>query len=161
MSTRRPPLPPPRLRRLLPLCLALLMAWPADLSSAKGATAVGKEQAVFARFARAWQTRSPKAVVAGMDPRGSARFTLFGYPLSGKSRSMKPAQARAASLSYFKRISAIRLRDVTARKTPANVRLYEYTYKPAGENARTTHLQVQLKRDRKRRWVLASVTESR
>lgn len=160
MPLRPRPRPPPRRPAVVCVALSAALAISLALPPAAPAAAAEKEAGAFIRFVAAWRAGSAKAVAAGMDGRGTARFTLFCYPLSGKPRSMKPAQAKASLKSYFKRVSAIRLKDITARKTPANVRLYEYTYKPAGENTRTTHLQVQFKRDRKRQWVLASVTES-
>ena len=90
----------------------------------------------------------------------ATRFTLLAYPLSGKTRSMRPKQARASLKAYFHRIRGIALKDITPRKSPASVRLYEFTYTPERENARTTRLHIQLTRDRKGPWVLASVTES-
>jgi hypothetical protein len=73
---------------------------------------------------------------------------------------MGPEQAGETLKTYFKRVGKPSLKDVTPEKSPACVRLFEYRYKATGENACTTHLQVKLKQDRKRGWVLASVTES-
>ena len=147
-------MPRPRIRAALLLLAGVL--WLPGTARAGGTDA----QAGFEGFERAWRAGAAEAVVRTMDSRGTARFTLHAYPLSGKPRSMKPQQAKASLKTYFGKLSGIRLKDATPPKSPASVRLYEYTYKPARENARTTHLQVRLKRDRKRQWVLASVTES-
>ena len=114
----------------------------------------------FASFEAAWRAGSADDLTACMEADGTVTFTLLAYPLSGKSRSMKPEQAKATLKAYFKRVSSVELVDVSPKKSPSNIRLYEYTYKPAGENARTTHLRVQLKQDKNRLWVPASVTES-
>lgn len=119
-----------------------------------------KPEGKFAAFEGGWTARSVDQITGCMEPKGTVTFTLLSYPLSGKARSMKPEQAKAMLKAYFKRVSAIALKDVSPKKSPKNIRLYEYTYKPAGENARTTHLRVQLKQDKNRLWVLASVTES-
>jgi len=144
----------PRIRAALLLLAGVL--WLPGTARAGGTDA----PAGFAGFERAWRAGAAGAVVRSMDSRGTARFTLHAYPLSGKSRSMKPRQAKASLKAYFGKLAGIRLEDATPPRSPASVRLYEYTYKPDREDARTTHLQVRLKRDRKRRWVLASVTES-
>ncbi len=136
-------------------CLALaLLATPALAAGTK------KPEQKFSAFEGAWKSRSAVKVTGCMEPKGTVTFQLLAYPLSGKARSMKPKQAQATLKAYFKKVSSVKLKDVSPKKSPKNVRLYEFTYKPAGENARTTHLRVQLKQDKKRLWVLASVTES-
>jgi hypothetical protein len=156
MPPRPRPRPPPRLWPALSVCLLLLPTFGAPAEAAAAAS----EAKAFEAFVSAWKARAADGVAASIETRGSARFHLFDYPLSGRTHRMKPAQAKASLEKYFKRLSGVRLKDVTAPRTPASVRLYEYTYTPDRENKRTTHLQVQLKQDRGRRWVLASVTES-
>jgi hypothetical protein len=123
-------------------------------------SAPGECRAKFSSFQKAWSARSTESVIGCMEPKGKALFTLFAYPVSGKARMMGPEQAKETLKAYFKGITSANLEDVTPAKSPENVRLYEYTYKATGENARTTHLQVKFKQDPKREWVLASVTES-
>jgi len=156
-------------RRALPAAfrrLALLLAMVAATVPSAEAGPVAKPKAKpkpavrFAAFEGAWKARSPATIVGCMEPKGSVLVQLMAYPLSGKARSMKPEQAKATLKAYFKKVSSVKLKDVSPKKSPENVRLYEYTYKPAGENARTTHLRVQLKQDKNRLWVLASLTES-
>lgn len=150
---------PPRFPRAVACALAVLAAALLAEPAAHGA-GVAKPEAGFLRFQSAWSTRSIESVIGCMEPKGKVLFTLFGYPLSGKARMMGPEQAKESLKAYFKKITTVALKDVTPKKSPKNVRLYEYTYKATGENARTTHLQVKLKQDPKRLWVLASVTES-
>ena len=126
-------------------------------AEAGGAT---RPEPAFTRFTAAWQKRSTDAVVACMDPKGTVLFKLLSYPLAGKARSMKPEQAKASLKTYFKKLSGLKMKDVTPKKSPEKVRLYDYTYKPEGKNPRTTRLHVQLKQDKNSLWVLASLTES-
>ena len=146
-------------RRVLAALALLLLALPV-LAGPAEAEGAAKPEAKFAAFEKAWKARSAVNLTACMDPKGTVTFTLLSYPLSGKAKSMKPEQAKATLKTYFKRVSSVGLKNVTPKKSPKNIRLYEYTYKPTGENARTTHLRVQLKQDKNRLWVLASVTES-
>lgn len=134
--------------------LGTLAAGPA-LADANTASATA-----HATFATAWRAGSAESIAAGMESEGSATFRLLEYPLEGRARSMKPEQAKVTLKAYFKRLGGIHLADVTPERGPENVRLYDFTYKPTGESARTTRLHVQLKQDGNRPWVLASVTES-
>ena len=154
------PWPPRRARSRLLGGLVFLV--PVLLLVATPAEAAGsaKPETKFAVFEAGWKARSPDQITKCMEPKGTVTFTLLAYPLSGKARSMKPEQAKATLKAYFKKVSAVALKNVSPKKSPKNIRLYEYTYKPAGENARTTHLRVHLKQDKNRLWVLASVTES-
>lgn len=141
----------------LGLALTLLvLGWGPPAASAAGA----KPEAGFALFEAAWEARSAVSICACIEDRGKVIFSLFAYPLSGKVRVMGPEQAKEALKIYFRRIAYVALKDVTPKRSPKNVRLYEYAYKASRENARTTHLQVKLKQDKNRQWVLASVTES-
>ncbi len=152
----------PRRRSLVVVLLLSAVLVPASLLTAPEALAktTATEATKFATFEGAWKGRDEAKIVACMETKGTATFKLLAYPLSGKSRSMKPEQAKATLKTYFKKVSSVSLKDVSPKKSPKNVRLYEYTYKPAKENARTTHLRVQLKQDKNRLWVLASLTES-
>ena len=136
------------------VCVLLLAA---PTAQARG---TAKPAAKFGVFESGWRARSADSITGCKDAKGTVTFKLLAYPLSGKSRNMKPEQAKATLKAYFKRVSAVGLKNISPKKSPKNIRLYEYTYKPAGENARTTHLRVQLKQDKNRLWVLASVTES-
>lgn len=136
------------------LLLAVLLAAPA---LGKGSA---KPAAKFSEVVTAWQAGSFEGVARAMEAKGAVSFRLLAAPFSGKARSMRPEQARASLKAYFKQLSGLRLVDVTPKRSPASVRLYDYTYKQDGENARTTRLHVQLKQDGNRLWVLASVTES-
>ena len=157
--THREPQPPrsprPRAWALGGLALLAMLTF-----LVPGARATTTPDAKFAAFEQAWTGGSADEVVACVDPKDGARFRLLAYPLSGKARTMKPKQARATLRAYFKRLGGLSLVDKTPERSPANVRLYDYGYKPTGEGKRTTRLQVQLKQDGKGRWVLASVTES-
>ena len=154
-------MPDPRTKAPIVLLTAILLlggAWGShpDAAAAEG----GDPASVFTCFEKGWRGESAAGVARCIEAAGSARFDLATYPLSGRAHTLKPAQARASLTTYFRKISGVRLTDVTPAKGPTNVRLYDYTYKPAGKNVRTTHLQVRLRRNEKRRWVLASVTES-
>ena len=153
---RQPAMARRRMKRGVALLVALLIVAPVPVAAA-GET---KPEAGFARFSAAWSARSTASVVGCVEPKGKVIFRLFAYPLSGKVHLMGPEQAKETMKIYFKRITSVALKDVTPKKSPKNVRLYEYTYKAARESPRTTHLQVKLKQDKKRLWVLASVTES-
>ena len=141
------------------LALALLLPL---VGSPRPAAAAGQEKAAatFARFERAWKDERADRVSDLMPAGGTSRFTLLAYPWSGKTRSMKPGQARVSLRKYFERIQGPALKDVTPERAPASVRHYAFTYTPAQKNKRTTLLHVQLKRSRNGAWVLASVTES-
>ena len=144
--------------RLLAACLVLLAA---NLGAGVAAAEGTRDPATcFGQVRAAWLAASPGDVVSCMQSDGTVTLQLLAWPLSGKARVMKPEQAEATLKAYFKKLSGLALADVTPRRSPENLRLYEYTCKPEGENARTTHLQVQLRRDDERRWVLASITES-
>ncbi len=148
-------------RRTMALALAASLVVGLGITAAQAGTPKTPKPAPrFVSFEAAWKSRSPARIVGCMEPKGTMLVQLMAYPLSGKARSMKPEQAKAALKAYFKKVSSVKLKDVSPKKSPKNVRLYEYTYKPAGENARTTHLRVQLKQDKNRQWVLASLTES-
>lgn len=155
---RRSPLAVLLLVPVLVPALLLTALWLGAPSAFAKTTAT--EATKFAIFEGAWKGRDPAKIVGCMEAKGTATFKLLAYPLSGKSRNMKPEQAKATLKTYFKKVSSVALKDVSPKKSPKNVRLYEYTYKPAKENARTTHLRVQLKQDKNRLWVLASLTES-
>ncbi|MDJ0522954.1 MAG: hypothetical protein QNJ90_12870 [Planctomycetota bacterium] len=157
---RHEPRPPRGARGGLPALVAVLLG--VLLAAAATAEAKGTKtpETKFGIFEAGWKARSADKVTACMEPKGTVTFRLLAYPLSGKARSMKPEQAKATLKAYFKKVSSVALKNVSPKKSPKNIRLYEYTYKPAGENARTTHLRVQLKQDKNRLWVLASVTES-
>lgn len=152
------PTPAPRLQvaGLLLACLLLL-------GGAQAAVAAGepKPGPTFDSFAEAWRAGAHDKVTGLMEPKKAVSFRLLAYPLSGKTRSMRPEQASATLKAYFKRLGGMALKDVTPKRSPETVRLYEYTYKPTGEQKRTTRLQVRLKQDGKQRWVLASLTESK
>jgi len=150
----------PASRRRPGCACAVLVVLVACLCAPAFAGGTEKPGPKLTSFETAWKAASADDLTACMEEEGTVTFTLLAYPLSGKSRSMKPEQAKATLKAYFKRVSSIQLEDVSPKKSPENIRLYEYTYKPAGENARTTHLRVQLKQDKNRLWVLASVTES-
>ncbi len=154
--------PPARSSPRRALRAALLTGLSVLLLAAPTAHASGtsKPEAKFGVFESGWKARSEDTITGCMDPKSTVTFRLLAYPLSGKSRNMKPEQAKATLKAYFKRVSAVGLKNISPKKSPKNIRLYEYTYKPTGENARTTHLRVQLKQDKNRLWVLASVTES-
>ncbi len=138
--------------------LLLVAALGSPQAEAAGAmTPAAKSTAVAA----AWRAESSNLIADCIDAKGSATLQLLAYPLSGQARSMKPKQARAVLKAYFKRLSVETLLDVTPKLSPANVRLFDYTYKTDGKNTRTTRLHIQLKQDKNRLWVLASVTESR
>lgn len=154
------PRPPHRAGHRALGTLAVLVAALLLFAPTAEASGTAKPETKFAAFESAWTAGSPEKITACMEPKGTVTFTLLAYPLSGKARSMKPEQAKATLKAYFKKVSGVALKDVSPKRSPKNVRLYEYTYKPAGENARTTHLRVQLKQDKNRLWVLASVTES-
>jgi hypothetical protein len=165
---RSSPMPP--LPRRRPVALRRPGAWGwvavallAALAPAAGEALASGEAgsaACFKRFETAWKGSDTTAVVGCMEPEGKALFQLFAYPLSGRARTMGPKQATETLKAYFKKVTPAALADVTPKKSPKSVRLYEFRYKATGENARTTRLQVTLKQDDKRRWVLASVTES-
>ena len=140
------------------LVAALLLVGAAGADAADSTPKPGPK---FAEFAKAWQAGSSDGVARCMEAKQAVSFKLLAYPLSGKARSMRPEQARATLKAYFKRLSGLALKDVTPKRSPASVRIYEYSYRPAGQNSQKTRLQVQLKQDRNRQWVLASVTESR
>lgn len=144
-------------RALGALVLLLLLGMNAAPTEAAGDA---KPAPKFAELVKAWQAGSSEGVARCMEVKQAVSFRLLAYPLSGKARSMRPAQARATLKAYFKRLSSIGLKDVTPKRSPASVRIYEYTYRPAGKNTQKTRLQVQLKQDRNQTWVLASVTES-
>ena len=144
--------------RLLALLLGALLA--GGLLSPAAQAKAAKPGPTFVRFSAAWEKRATVTLVGCMDPKGTVLIKLLSYPLSGKVRSMKPEQAKASLKTYFKKLSGVKLKNVTPKKSPKKVRLYDYTYKPEGENARTTRLHVQLKQDKNNLWVLASVTES-
>ncbi len=152
---------PRRSRSLCRVAVVLVAALLVPLAgpAAEGA-GTSDPAACFLRFKNAWTARSQTSVVDCMQPKGKVLFTLFAYPLSGKARLMGPEQAKETLKTYFKKVTSVSLKDVTPKKSPKNVRLYEYTYRATGKNARTTHLQVKLKQDPKRLWVLASVNES-
>lgn len=150
--------PHPGLRALV--LLAVLVGVLGFATPPAYAAGTAKPETKFAAFESGWKARSPDKITACMEAKGTVTFTLLAYPLSGKARSMKPEQAKATLKAYFKKVSGVALKNVSPKRSPKNIRLYEYTYKPAGENARTTHLRVQLKQDKNRLWVLASVTES-
>lgn len=154
---KTPTRPTPRARVAGAACAFVLALW---LLPATPATAAAKPGPRFDAFTKAWTAGSADGVVATMAPKGGVRFDLLAYPLAGKARTMKPKQARATLKAYFKRLGGIALVDKTPKRSPANVRIYEYSYKPTGESKRTTRLQVQLKQDGNGRWVLASVNES-
>jgi hypothetical protein len=147
----------PLLRAVLLLGALLVMSSAVGTADAAGSA---KPAAKFTAFSTAWSGGAAGAVAGCLQARGNAWFRLLAYPLSGRARNMRSEQARATLKAYFKKIGGVKLRDVTPKHSPSNVRLFDYTYKPAGENARTTRLHVQLKQDKKRLWVLASVTES-
>ena len=162
-----PPMPtspePTRSPRRAPVGFVLVLACLLALLGARPAAAAGepKPGPTFDAFATAWQGGAHDKVTALMEPKKAVSFLLLAYPLAGKSRSMRPEQASATLKAYFKRLSVTSLKDVTPKRSPATVRIYEFTYKPTGKQKRTTRLQVRLKQDGKRRWVLASVTESK
>ena len=149
----------PRIHGLGALLLGLLMGVGLGDRPAQAAGTT-KPAAKFTAFSSAWTGKSYEKVAGCLGTKGTATFQLLEYPLSGRARSMKPAQARQTLKVYFKKLSGVALRDVTPKRSPANVRLFDYTYTWAGKNARTTRLHVRLKQDKKRQWVLASVTES-
>ncbi len=144
-----------RLPRLGGLCCLVLLclgstAWAAHDTPEKALTA----------FQTSWAARSASGVSALVDPRGTVRVSLLAPRQGG---TWTPAQARRALGKYFgaRGVSGTRLKDVTpARSRQKTVRLYDYTYRPHGGDARTTRLTVVVKQDRGRKWVLASVTES-
>ena len=142
------------------LLLLLAGLLPAGATPAEAAPAPQGVGARFTAFESAWRGGNAAGVAALMSPTGTARYTLLAYPLSGKSRSMKPAQTRVSLAAYFKRLAGIQLRDRTPKEGPASVRIYDFSYKPARENTRTTRLLVQMRQERTGAWVLASVTES-
>lgn len=148
-----------RARTGVAACLVLLACW--AVAPAARAEGTAKPAGKFAEVVAAWSGRSSEGVAKAMEAKATVSFRLLAYPLSGKTRSMKPEQARATLKEYFKRIGGVSLKDVTPKRSPASVRIYDYTYKPVGESKRTTRLHVQLKQDGKRQWVLASVSESR
>ncbi len=140
--------------------LVLLLLLGSLSPPAAEAAANEKPRAGFDRFVAAWRGERADRVAGLIARDGTARFTLLAYPLSGKTRSMKPGQARVSLGAYFQRIQGPALKDVTPKRAPTTVRHFEFTYTPAQKNKRTTRLHVQLKRSRKGEWVLASVTES-
>ena len=161
MPSKPPRTPPPHPARaglglLLACLLTLALAAPARAAS----DSEPKAGPAFDAFAEAWRAGSDEKVTDLMEPKKAVSFRLLEYPLSGKTRSMRPAQAKATLKAYFKRLTVESLKDVTPKRSPETVRIYDFTYKPTGQQKRTTRLQVQLKQDGKRRWVLASVTES-
>ena len=156
-----PHLPPrPSARPRYGCALAVLILAAGLLAPAVAAGGATDPGAKLDALQTAWEASSPDALAACMEEKGMATFNLIAYPLSGRARSMKPDQAKATLKEYFKKIAGVKLVDVTPERSPKNVRLFDYTYKPAGENERTTRLHVQLKQDPQRLWVLASVTES-
>ncbi len=144
-------------RLLLGLVVCAVLALAAAPAVAKGSA---KPATKFAAFEAAWRARSAESLAKVMEPKQAVAFRLDARPFNGKSRSMRPKQALSTLKQYFKGVSVETLKDVTPKRSPANVRLYDYTYKPTGASRQTTRLSVQLKQDRNRLWVLASVTES-
>ena len=156
--TRRPAFRVPVWARLaLGLLLGLTLLLPGQAAEAAGQDGA---RIAFDRFVKAWTAERADRVADLMPRGGTARFTLLAYPMSGKTRSMKPGQARVSLKKYFERIQRPVLKDVTPKQAPTSVRHFAFSYTPAQKNKRTTRLHVQLKQSRNGAWVLASVTES-
>ncbi len=159
----RPDLAPPRANRARRSSGVRVMAlcWVAVLGLATTAWAGHDTPAkALSAFQQAWGARSAARVSALVDGRGTVRVSLLAPRQGG---TWTQAQAKRALGTYFgaRGVSGIRLKDVTpARSRQKTVRLYDYTYRPHGGDARTTRLTVVVKQDRQRKWVLASVTES-
>ncbi len=115
----------------------------------------------FRAFEEAWRAASAARVVACMAADGEVGVRLFGPPFHARWTRMKPAQALRALGTYF---SGLRkgpaLRDVTPRDSPAEVRLYEFSYRAHKQDETTTLLRVALSYDADRnRHGLASLLE--
>ena len=158
-----PDLAPPRADRARRISGVWVMAlcWMAILGLASPAWAGhATPEKALAAFQKSFAGRSATGVSALVDPRGTVRISLLAPRQGG---TWTQAQAKRALGTYFgaRGVSGTRLKDVTpARSRQKTVRLYDYTYRPHGGDARTTRLTVVVKQDRQRKWVLASVTES-
>ncbi len=160
LERSRPAAPPPHSRRnaLVAACL-LLIAFHAPPSAHAGTGDTKAE--CFAAFQKAWQSADAAAVVACMDAKGTVRVDLLLPQGSSGRKGWTAQQAKKSLQSYFKKIRDPNLKDVTRRlDRKPKVHLYDYAYRPVGQDATKTRLTVSLT-ETNGKWVLSSVIESK
>ena len=151
---------PPPARRwgrvvLASLLLALVAAG-ARADSSADAVATGR------RVAQAWGQENASGVTSAMRPGGTVRIDLL---LLERAGTFQRSQAERLLRSVFRKISRVRLKDVTPRNArPSDtyrVSTYEYAYKPEGSDPVTSLLVITLKAGGEDRWYLDGVQERR
>lgn len=118
--------------------------------------------AVARRVARAWGGENAAGITGTMRPGGRVRLDLL---LLERSGAYQRSQAERLLRAYFRKLSRVRLKDVTPRKRQASdtyrVSTFEYAYKPEGRDPVTSLLVITLKASGSDRWYLEGVQERR
>ncbi len=138
---------------LLLVALAATGAW-ADTRSSAGTVA--------RRVAQAWGAENAAGVTGTMRPGGRVQLDLL---LLDRSGAYQRGQAERLLRAYFRKLSRVRLKNVTPRNRQASdtyrVSTFEYAYKPEGRDPVTSLLVITLKAGGRDRWYLEGVQERR
>lgn len=158
MAARKRPAP---ILGLLPALLALGVLGAVWGSRASAAPSEADARATFRRVTEAWRAEDARKITGMMARKGRLRLVLEAGSVRG---SYGEPQARRVLQSYFGKVSAVRLKDVTPRDHKDDrsyrVRQFEYRYSIEGTGKGRGVLRVTLRADGKSRWVLVAVEES-
>ena len=141
-------------RLLLALSLALLA----------GTTGAADERSeagsVQRRVAQAFGAKNAAGVTTFVRPGGTVKIELL---LLDRGGTFRRGQAERTLRDYFRKVSRLRLKDVTPRRQPTSetyrVFTYEYAYKPQGRDAVTSLLTIALRSAGRDRWYLQTIQE--
>ena len=143
-------------------CVALVILLVALPASGAGADARSSADAVARRVSQAWGSRNATGITGAMRPGGRVKLDLL---LLDRGGSFQRSQAERLLRAYFRKLSRVRLKDVTPRNQQASdsyrVSTFEYAYKPEGRDPVTSLLVITLKSGGSDRWYLEGVQERR
>ena len=151
MAARARTAPPSGPLPVLLACVLLGSAWVGGAASTRQAFADGKDAAVrkvFREVTRAFEEEDARGVVSRMASKGRLRLVLKTAAIKG---TYGVRQAQSVLKGYFRKVSAVRLKDVTPTRRKDEgfyrVRHYEYQYVAEGKGKVKALLRVTLKKE--------------